>query len=247
MVTRLRSPNYPGIDLGEAIEASQAVYQRFQRGEFTLEDAAKAWGYTSASGPVRVKLAALRQYGLIDGKKGGKPRLSRQALTFILRNRASREYIDALKQSALAPPLIGEVHRLKGGASDAAIREYLIMDRNFTDDGAQKFVDVYKATIRLASVDDDSIISRLEEDEIEDDGDTPPPPPPAPAPPSLEGTITIPVPIGQNRIGTVTLPINMTNQEWKRFDRILNGYRPDEETETEDREPEKGEVLPPRL
>ena len=242
MVTRLRSPNYPGIDLGEAIESSQAVYQRVQRGEFTLEDAAKAWGYTSASGPVRVKLAALRQYGLIEGKKGGNPRLSRQALTFILRNRASREYIDALKQAALAPPLIGEVHRLKGGASDAVIREYLIMDRNFTDDGAQKFVDVYKATMRLVNLDDDSIISGLEQDEIEEDGNMlPPPPPPSPSLSPPEGTITIPVPMGRNRMATVNLPTNMTIQEWTRFDRILMGYRPDEETEIADIEFEESD------
>ena len=44
MVTRLRSPNYPGIDLGEAIEASQAIYQHVQRGEFVPDNAAKAWG-----------------------------------------------------------------------------------------------------------------------------------------------------------------------------------------------------------
>ena len=102
MVTRQRSPNYPGVDLEEAIEASQTLYQHFQRGEFTLEDAAKAWKYTSVSGPVRVKLAALRQFGLIDGKKGDNPRLSRQALTFALRNRASREYIDATKLACIS-------------------------------------------------------------------------------------------------------------------------------------------------
>ena len=86
MVTRQRSPNYPGVDLGSAIESSQTLYQRVQRGEFTITDAAKAWGYNSVSGPVRVRLAALRQYDLIDGKKGDNPRLSRKALTFVLRD-----------------------------------------------------------------------------------------------------------------------------------------------------------------
>ena len=123
---------------------------------------------------------------------------------------------------------------MKGGASDEAMRQYLIMDRNFTDDGAQKFVDVYKATIRLANLDNDNTISGLEEDEIEGDGKTAPPPLLAPPPPPPGGTITIPIPMGHNRMGTVTLPANMTNQEWKRFDRILLGYRPDEETETAD-------------
>ena len=241
MVTRQRSPNYPSIDLGEAIEASQALYQHVQRGEFTLEDAAKAWGYTSASGPVRGRLGALRQYGFIDGKKGGNPRLSRQALTFVLRNRASREYIDALKQAALEPPLIEEVHRLKGGASDAVIREYLILDRNFTDDGAHRFAEVYKATIRLANLGEDDDVSGLEEDSMEDDGYSLSPvlPPPLRPPSPPEGTITIPVPMSQNRVGTVTLPSDMTSQDWKRFDKILQGYRPDEEIETTDTEIEE--------
>ena len=68
-----------------------------------------------------------------------------------------------------------------------------------------------------------------------------PPPPPPPVPPSPEGTITIPIPMGRSRMGTVTLPTDMTSREWRRFDRILMGYRPDEEAETADTEVEESD------
>ncbi len=227
MVARQRSPNYPGLDLGAAIEASQSIYQLVQRGEFTLSDAARAWGYNSASGPVRVRLAALRQYNLIDGKRGENPRLSRQALTFILRNPASREYSLALAEAALAPPLFNELHSLKGSASDSALKEFLILDRNFTDEGADRFVDTYKATLRLANLDSNDRISGLEED-IEDifEGESDVLLPSVLSPPLLQGSITIPVPFSPGKIGTVTLPTDMTKEDWDRFDRIIEGYRP---------------------
>ena len=236
MVTRQRSPNYPGIDLAAAIEASQDLYRQFQRREFTVSDAAATWGYTSPSGPVRVKLAALRQYDLIDGKKGGNPRLSRLALTFALRNRASREYFDALKQAAIAPPLIGEVLRTKEGVSDDAIREYLVLDRNFTDDGAQKFVDVYKATVRLANLTDDDTMPGLNEDESWNDSEDNlmviPPSGPASAPgqevlrPSGAHT-RVPLQLmGGSLNAVVELPTSMTERAWQQMIDMLNALKP---------------------
>ena len=165
MVTRQRSPNYPGIDLEAAIEAAGSVYQKLGRAQFNLDEAANTWGYRGPSGPVRVRLAALRQYGLLDGQRGENPKLSRRALTFVLRNQSSREYKNALQEAALAPVLFREIGDARPDASDGVLREYLIVDRNFTDDGAERAIAVYRTTMRLASLETEDTISRLEEDE----------------------------------------------------------------------------------
>ena len=80
--------------------------------------------------------------------------------------KASREYRDALQEAALAPPLFREIRDSKPDASNGVIRHYLIVDRNFTDDGAKRLIDVYRATMRLAGLDGDGIMSGLEEEEI---------------------------------------------------------------------------------
>ena len=213
MVTRQRSPNYPGIDLEAAIRALHDLYRKVGRGQFSVADAAASWNYNSPSGPARSRLAALRQYGLLEGKKGENPRLSRLGLTFVLRNQASKEYRDALQTAAIEPPLFNELQQSRRGVADGALREYLILDRNFTDDGAGRFIEVYRATMRLANLITDDIISGLEEDEYtdgsEDDMVTETPSQSAPASPTRysvpEGSITIPVPLSESRIATITI------------------------------------------
>ena len=55
MVIKRRSPNYPNIDLQEAVRVVATLYQGsvqgrgVGRGEFTPQDAAAAWGYTSTA------------------------------------------------------------------------------------------------------------------------------------------------------------------------------------------------------
>ncbi len=243
MVSRQRSPNYPGLDLGEAIKSAKELYAKVSRGQFTATEAAEPWGYRGPSGPVRVRLAALRQYGLLDGQRGESPRLSRRALTFILRNEASREYKNALKEAALAPVLFTEIRQARPDASDGVLKEYLILDRNFTDDGAERAITVYRDTVLLANVDNNDTISGLEDDytsEVSEEDifvpqtalqttDTP------------VGSISIPIPLDANRMATVVLPIDMKSVDWMRLERILEAYKPqclDEGNESRDKSAE---------
>ena len=173
MVSRQRSPNYPGIDLETAIESVRELYTKnLGRGQFNPIEAANAWGYSGPSGPVRVRLGALRQYGLLDGQRGENPKLSRRALTFALRNQASREYRDALQEAALTPILFREIRDSHPDASDGVLREYLILDRNFTDDGAERLIAVYRATMQLAGLDGGTEISGLQEEDSWPDNET---------------------------------------------------------------------------
>ena len=168
MVVKSRSPNYPSVDLETAIDLLRKLYDRLHKGEFLASDAAGAWGSKSASGPVKRKLAALRQYGLLAGVKRGvkaeNPRISRRGLTFVLRNQASREYQSELKEAALAPPLFNEIYNTLSDPADGVLGHHLIVEKGFTDKGAQRFIEVYNATIQLANLNKDDEMSESEYD-----------------------------------------------------------------------------------
>ncbi len=223
MVSRQRSPNYPGIDLEAAIDFAGQLYSVVKRGEFRPEDAARAWGYSSASGPVRSRVGALRQYGIVEGKKGSNPRLSRAGQGFVVRTRASREYRDALRVAALAPPLFREVHDTKSGASDGAIREYLLLDKNFTEDGADTFVEVYRSSLRLAGLDEDDIMTGLDEDEFSfENEDTVSPPRSSTRHPDAR-SVTLPV----GKVWpTLTGPFPMSKELWDQMLALLKAMEP---------------------
>ena len=234
MVSRQRSPNYPGVNLEEAIGFARDLYAAVGRAQFNANDAAPTWGYKGPSGPVRVRLAAFRQYGMLDGARGENPKLSRRALTFVLRNQASREYKSALQEAALTPALFRELQDAKPNANDGVLREYLIIDKNFTDDGAERAIAVYRATMLLASLDRDELISRLDDDETlegdEEDIMVSEAPPQSTVEPiratAPRGSFSIPVPLDAERMATVTLPIDMQDADWMRLDRILQAYKP---------------------
>ena len=166
MTVRHRSPNYPGVPLETAIEDLTKLYGRVKRNEFTPTDAAGAWGYAGTSGPVRMKVAALRQFGLVEGKKGEHPALSRLGLTVVVRNQSSREYKEALSTAALNPSMFFKARETKPDASDSALREWLLMDQNFSDEGANRFVEVFRSTMQLAGFDEDDIMPGLDDDEL---------------------------------------------------------------------------------
>ena len=234
MSSRQRSPNYPGVDLETAIELVKVLYGAVSRGQFTPTDAATAWGYGGPSGPARVRIAALRQYGLLDGQRGENPRLSRRALTFALRNQSSQEYKTSLSEAALTPTIFRELQDTMADATDSVLKEYLIIDRNFTDDGAERVIEVYRATMLLTELDNSADISGLYNDEtpVEDKEDIshPESSPHWTANPVTakvtSGSFSIPIPLDSERIATVTLPMDMSDADWKRLDRILEAYKP---------------------
>ena len=235
MVMKRRSPNYPGIHLEAAVHTLADLYQGHAgvrgvgRGQFTPQDAATAWKFTSTTGPVQIRLGALRQYGLLEGKKGENPRISSRGMTLILRDHGAREHRDALRDAGLNPTIFAELHQTMPRAASDALRQFLIVERNFTNDGANRLITVYLASLGYANLDESDNIAAQDVDNIDEE----PPEMQLPTPP---GSMIIPVPLAQDKIGSVTLPANMTKEDWKRFDRILLGYRPDEQVQAADGE-----------
>ena len=231
-MVKQRSPNFPGVDLAEAVELARKLYERERRAPFPIESAAAAWDYKGASGPVRIRIGALRQYGLIT-KEGKDSKLTDRALTLVLRNSASREHHDALREAALTPALFRELQETRADASDESLQHHLIVEKSFTPEGANRCIKAFRGTMNAATLTDYGILSGPDDDESPDEDeeehmviDPPPQRTVDPVRSSVpEGSIAIPVPLGAERMATVTVPIDMQESDWTRLDRILEAYK----------------------
>ena len=228
MVIKLRSPNHPSVNLETAIDLLRKLYEKVQKGEFLASDAAIAWGSKSATGPVKRKIAALRQFELLEGIKRGKnaenPRISRRGLTLVLRNQASREYQSELKEAALAPPLFEEIYNTLSDPSDGVLRHHLIVEKGFTDKAANLFIDVYKSTLQLANLNKDDELSSLEsdvshEDVVSNSMDTV-----SDFAPASRGTDMVKIPLSTKGEYALLLP-EMTSAEWELKKNLFEAYK----------------------
>ena len=149
-MSKQRSPNYPGFNLEEVLKWIQLIYSREKRTSFTVEIAARALGYTTVSGATRIKIGASRQYGFIE-KDGEKIKLSERAIITVIRTPSSRDWKDAVKGAALEPPIFRELHE-NIEASDDSLKSDLVGTKNFTDDGADRCIKVFRETMLFSGL-----------------------------------------------------------------------------------------------
>ena len=238
MATKPRSPNHPRLSLEAAIEALQGLYRSVRTNEFNDMDAAKSWGRQSTSGATRANLSALRQYGLIEGKRGLNPKISRIGQILAVRAQTSGDYQGALRHAALAPSLFKELHETKPNATDEVLRGYLLLDKNFTETGAAKVLEVYRDTMKLAQIGDvdaidvdvdDEQMSRQEEDispyEEDDAGELSAPPVSTNQISPTEGMVRISL-IGSRGSATFELPTPVPAASWDQMIGMISALKP---------------------
>jgi hypothetical protein len=148
---RTRSPNYPALPLKEASELAQALWKQEKRTTVAVEVAARAWGYSSLSGPARVRLAALKRYGLLEEDRQG-VRVSELGMRLALEPRGSEPYQRALREAAFRPELFRQLQESHREASDEALRSHLIFDRQFSEAGARMAIRAFRETLAVAGV-----------------------------------------------------------------------------------------------
>ncbi len=149
-MSKQRSPNYPGHHLGDAIQDVKKLFKKEGQTTFAESVASTHLGYKSFSGPARVRLAAMKQYGLLEQKGKGEVCLSGRALTILTMDSTNPEHQEAVHRAALAPPIFDELYREKRSASDDSIRHTLIVVKKFTGDGATNCLRVWRATMEFA-------------------------------------------------------------------------------------------------
>lgn len=183
-MAKVRSPNYPSIPLGSALEAVRAAYDKDHRNKMSRQVLAKHMGYSSLNGRALGKIGAVRAYGLIEGS-GDELRISDDAITALMAPNGSPERTEALAKLAQKPALFQELRKDFPGTVSEENLKFALIKRQFTPDAAEKAAKSYLATMNLVAGVPDAYNPDDDESDVEDEDngaaargrDVPPKPP----------------------------------------------------------------------
>src|SRR5262249_1623676 len=155
---KVRSPNYPAVNLATAVRRAGELYNGAQRHAVGIETVARLWGFSPKSSNFKVLLAAMRAFGLIEDQPSGQEqlvKLSSQGLDIVTDYpEGSPERQKAIEQAALRPKLHAELWKRYGGTLpvDHEIRRHLVKERGFHDKTVGDFIAEYKETLSFAKL-----------------------------------------------------------------------------------------------
>src|SRR5687768_1051827 len=147
-----RSPNYPAIPLGEALDAIGKLWNAEKRTPVDNETAVKHFGFKGLSGPARVMIGTLRQYGLIDKTGAGRFKVSELAVRAL--HGTPEQKTEAIREAALNPMLFKELAEGYRDGTEAAITAYLVTKKGFVNSGARNAAKAFRNAMSLAKFDD---------------------------------------------------------------------------------------------
>lgn len=148
-MARVRSPNYPQLDLGEAISRVAQVFAKDHKHSAPKEVVVQHLGYSGLNGASLSALSALEKYGLLD-RDGEKYRVSDRSIA-ILHPRTPQEKAEAVQAAARSPVLFAELLEEfpDSAPSDENLRAFLIR-RGFATSALGKVIDGFRKTMDLA-------------------------------------------------------------------------------------------------
>src|SRR5262245_52109286 len=158
---RRRSPSFPFISLGKAIERARAIAEVHKRSATSLTLLGKALGYAPKSSGLLQTVAALRAYGLIEDIGQGEDRRIRLSdLAWrILHDTRLGGWQEAIREAAMRPRLIAEYAKkwLPNRPTAHDCISELHLDRGFNTEAAKLFLKVFDETILLSLQKSDSL------------------------------------------------------------------------------------------
>jgi hypothetical protein len=150
IMAKVRSPNYPLMSLGPALEAIRPAFKNENRNKMSRSVLAKHMGYNSLNGRALGKIGAVRAYGLIEGA-GDELRITDDAVKALMAPVDSKERLDALGRLANRPVLFQELRKdFPDTMPSLHNLKYALVKRQFTEDAAEKAAKSYLATMNFA-------------------------------------------------------------------------------------------------
>jgi hypothetical protein len=177
-MAKVRSPNYPNIPLGAALEAIRPAFRQENRNKMARSVLARHLGYTSLNGRALGKIGAVRAYGLIEGS-GDELRISDDAVTALMAPVDSPQRRAALATMAVRPTLFQELRKdFPDTLPSLENLRFSLVQRGYTERAAEKAAQSFLASMQLATGVPGDYTPPEDEDETADGQDDPPPPPP---------------------------------------------------------------------
>jgi hypothetical protein len=146
-MAKMRSPNFPAIPLGQAIDLVGKIFREDRTNAIDKDVAAKHMGYTGLTGRTLKLLGALSQFGLVEKVAKGQIRVSKTAVS-ILHWSDEAEKREAIAKAGTAPVLFRRIRDSFEDPSDRTITSYLIKE-GFTDTAIPAVLKSYKETNRF--------------------------------------------------------------------------------------------------
>ncbi len=176
---RMRSPAYPYVNLETAIKRAKEFYDREGRNAANVRVAVKHWGYEEKSSSGLQTAAALISFGLLRDEGTGdkrKVQLTPTAIRILLdADPNSKEKVEAIKTSALAPKIHQELWKKWGSAqpSDLSMKNALTFEWNppFNENSVDGFIREYRDTISFAKLTESDTMSVEEQGKEDGTGD----------------------------------------------------------------------------
>lgn len=233
---KLRSPNYPRVSLGRALQLASKQHQADRLQAIPAGIAHTRWGYSSGTGRARLREAALKAFGLIDTQGTGAKRTIKitDDADKIIRGHSDRDEI--LKRLALKPSIHRDVWKKYDGElpQNDVLRQYLIWEKGFNEQAVDRFISQLRETISFAKLTKSDILGAEEpedeeEEQIDPEDKTPPPsanPLPKKDPPKMEQgqfeDIRFALPSGK---AVLYLPANMRPEEFDILQTIIDAHK----------------------
>ncbi len=148
-MAKVRSPNYPALDLAAALKAVRKALDKDNRNKMSQAALGKHLGHDSLSGPALGKIGALRAYGLIDGK-GDELRITDDAVTALMAPPGSPEGVDTIRRLAAKPSLFQDIQKEFTTPPSAENLKFWLIKRQFAPEAAEKAANCYLSTMQLA-------------------------------------------------------------------------------------------------
>lgn len=148
-----RSPNFPGMDLQNAIVLAKKIYDADGRAGTLRATVLKHWGYKSEHGMARMTISALKKFNLIEEEKNT-IKLTRQA-EIIFISKDEKKIKPVIKECALSPIIykkLWEQYFESGLPSDASLRDKLVFEFDFNEKSVDGFLADFRATLEYAEL-----------------------------------------------------------------------------------------------
>jgi hypothetical protein len=128
-MSRLRSPGYPSIPLGHAIDLARKLHNQNRTNVIDREAAVREMGYSGMTGRSAKLLADLGHFGLVEKAGKGGIRVTQNAVE-ILHQHSPERRREALKAAASAPELFGQLRQRWPDVipSEHALQSYLMRE-----------------------------------------------------------------------------------------------------------------------
>lgn len=171
-MSRSRSPNYPSISLGTAIEAIKEVYAKEKRAHFPRTSLAGHLGYTSINGRSLARIGAIRAYGLIEGREDDLA-VSQTAIAILEAPEGSPDRAEAYRTAFLSPTIFKRIHDKYGDEtpSQETLRWWLTQ-QGYVGDASDKTLKSYLASLRVVNAETEGYVPPQSEPETDSKPDT---------------------------------------------------------------------------